>query len=225
LDMYRFEIRQFTDCTLAEMKEMGEAAMAKPEYQGKECMVAGLVTDYEKRQTKNGRDFCKLTVEDYSGSYTFALFGKDYEAFMQYGECQHPLLMKVKLTARMPYLKDEEKEKLRQEGKSIRDLKPVSVEPKIMSVMLLSNTAEAFIRSMVVRIPLDIATPSFCKDLCRRLRASKGKAVFTVIAVDPETKLSVELFSRKYKIEVTSDLLAFFEERTIQYHFAQDIKM
>jgi len=225
LDMYRFEIGQFSDCTLAEMKEMGDSAIVKPEYQGKECMVAGLVTAYEKRQTKTGRDFCKLTVEDYSGSYTFTLFGKDYETYMQYGECQHPLLIKVKLVARMPYLKDEEKEKLRQEGKNIRDLKPVSVEPKIVSVMLLSNTAEAFIRSMVVRIPLDVATPSFCKDLCRRLRASKGKAVFTVVAVDPESKLSVELFSRKYKVEVTSELISFFDERNIQYHFAQDVRM
>ncbi|MBQ0006651.1 MAG: DNA polymerase III subunit alpha, partial [Alistipes sp.] len=225
LDMYRFEIGQFTNCTLSEMKEMGDSALSRPEYQGKECMVAGLVTAYERRQTKTGRDFCKLTVEDYSGTYTFTLFGKDYEAYMQYGECQHPLLMKVKLTARFPYLKEEEKEKLRQEGKNVKDLKPVSVEPKIQSIMLLSNTAEAFIRSMSVRIPLEMATAAFCRELCHRLRASKGKAIFNVVAVDKESKLSVELFSRKFKVDVASDLLAFFDERNIQYHFTQEIKM
>jgi len=225
MDMYKFEISTFTNCTFTDMRQMADDALTNPDFQGKELLLAALVTAYEKKQTKTGRDFCKLTMEDFSGSYTFTLFGKDYEQFMQYASCEHPLLMKIKLMPRYPYLKDDEKEKLRQEGKSVKELKPVSVEPRIMNVMLLSNSSEQFIKSMVVRIPLDIATPTFCKELCHQLRASKGKAVFTVKVTEPQTGVSVELFSRKYKVEISADLMAFFDSRGIAYSFAKEITL
>ena len=44
----------------------------------------GIVTDVKNISTKSGTPGARITVEDYSGNYEFALFGKDYEMFLNF---------------------------------------------------------------------------------------------------------------------------------------------
>ena len=46
--------------------------------------IAGIVTDFKQLTTKGRKPYSRTMLEDYSGSYELALFGKDHEAFMQY---------------------------------------------------------------------------------------------------------------------------------------------
>jgi DNA polymerase-3 subunit alpha len=40
-----------------------------------------MVTKLEHRETKTGKKFLKFTIEDFNGSFEFALFGKDFQKF------------------------------------------------------------------------------------------------------------------------------------------------
>ena len=47
------------------------------EYKGKELCFGGIITTAFEGKTKNGKDYGKITLTDYSNSYEFPLFGKD----------------------------------------------------------------------------------------------------------------------------------------------------
>ena len=53
-------------------------------FKGKEITIAGIITSKREGKTKTGKDFGILTLEDFSGTYELAFFGKDYADFHQY---------------------------------------------------------------------------------------------------------------------------------------------
>ena len=95
LDKYKFEIENFATESIAHLPEiqlrMESEALVKS--QGRKLpkdnvldrtfTVAGLVTQAARMMTKNNRPFVKFDIEDFTGSFNVALFGKDYERFMQ----------------------------------------------------------------------------------------------------------------------------------------------
>jgi DNA polymerase-3 subunit alpha len=72
LDNFDFIIETFVTHKLMELNNL-EAL----ENRG-ECKFVGIVSAVEERTTKTGNPFGRMTVEDYSGGYTFTMFGKDY---------------------------------------------------------------------------------------------------------------------------------------------------
>jgi len=232
LDTYKFEIEQFADATVKQLQEVCEQALTSPELRNKEYVVGALITSFEQKQTKTGRDWCKIVIEDEGGNIAFSLFGKDYQEFIKRGydavakdgRCGKPILVKVRFSARYPNLTDEEKEELKRKGKNYRDLPPVSVEPKIVDVMFLSNARESFIKGMNVKVPVNALDPVFRKELISQLKHSKGEALFTLTVCDTASKVGVEFFSRKYKVAVTDEFISFFDRSGIQYSFTKEVR-
>jgi DNA polymerase-3 subunit alpha len=72
LDNYRYIIDAFKLLNLIELNNL-EALLGRGD-----CKFAGIVSAVEERRTKNGNPFGRMTVEDYSGSYTFTMFGREY---------------------------------------------------------------------------------------------------------------------------------------------------
>jgi DNA polymerase-3 subunit alpha len=71
LDNYDFIIGTFVTAQLTDLNNLEGM-------QGKDCKMVGIVTSVEERRTKTGNPFGRMTVEDYSGGYTFTMFGKEY---------------------------------------------------------------------------------------------------------------------------------------------------
>jgi DNA polymerase-3 subunit alpha len=71
LDNYDMVIRTFVTNQLTDLNNL-EAL------QGKDCKFAGIVSSVEERRTKTGNPFGRMTMEDYSGAFTFTMFGKEY---------------------------------------------------------------------------------------------------------------------------------------------------
>ncbi len=53
-------------------------------FKGREITIAGIITARREGKTKTGKDFGILTLEDFSGTYELAFFGKDYADWHQY---------------------------------------------------------------------------------------------------------------------------------------------
>lgn len=78
LDAYDYTIRYFTDTKLEKVKGIVEDKNKK----GVTLHIAGIVTNATVMTTKStGKAFGKYTIEDQTGSYDFALFGKAYMKF------------------------------------------------------------------------------------------------------------------------------------------------
>ncbi|MBT8327849.1 MAG: DNA polymerase III subunit alpha, partial [Bacteroidia bacterium] len=75
LNNYKFEIDHFTTHTLTEIEEKNL------ELKGSQIHLAGLITAVRDAVSKNGKPFCIFTLEDFSGTREFALFGEKYTSY------------------------------------------------------------------------------------------------------------------------------------------------
>ena len=90
LDPYKLEMQLL--CTPVEELNSGLET-----FKGKEINIAGIITAKREGKTKTGKDFGILTLEDFSGTYELAFFGKDYTDFRQYFIVETAIYVKGKV--------------------------------------------------------------------------------------------------------------------------------
>ena len=166
---------------------------------GQEFAVAGMVVGVQNLMTKTGKPWGRFKLEDYNGSHEFALFGKDYENFRKYLFPDYFLLIRGKVQPR-PY-NDKE------------------LEFKVLSMMQLSEVRDS-IHEVSVQLPVESVTDTLVHELAERVRASKGDTVFRVYIYDNEARVSLNLFSKSYKVSLSRDLVGYLEENEIKYSIA-----
>ncbi len=71
LDDFKLEIENFATATLADLQNLRD-------YLDRDVTVAGMVTEVRNGIGKNGKPYGSLTLQDYSDSFRFMLFDKEY---------------------------------------------------------------------------------------------------------------------------------------------------
>ena len=72
LNNFKFEIDYFTTHTLNDLE------MQNLKLEGAEIRLAGLINTVREAVSKNGKPYCIFTLEDFSGTREFAMFGERY---------------------------------------------------------------------------------------------------------------------------------------------------
>ena len=196
LDTYSFEIDNFTTCAISDLPGLISECFEKKDKM--KVNVAGFITAASEGMTKTGRPMSKMTVEDYSGSYEFAFFGKDHEAFMPY-EKLHTAIFVEGVIEEKYYIKPEEREK----GKTSE----YAFKPKNM--MLLGNVTDTYVKGFSINVTTSMLSPEFREKLVALLKKNKGNVPLTMFLYDPVKKWNIEFLSHKFKVQVT---LPFIEE-------------
>ena len=196
LDTYSFELDNFTTCTISDLAGLVSECNEKKEKM--KVNVAGFITAASEGMTKTGRPMSKMTVEDYSGSYEFAFFGKDHEAFMPY-EKVHTAIFIEGVIEEKYYIKPEDREK----GKTSE----YAFKPKNM--MLLGNVTDTYVKGFSINVTTSMLSPEFREKLVGLLKKNKGNVPLTMFLYDPVKKWNIEFLSHKFKVQVT---LPFIEE-------------
>lgn len=218
LDMYKFEIRNFAQYSLADVQGLVTKASTDDSLHKKEVYVAGLVSSVSKRVSqKSGKPWMSFSLEDYSASMNFSLFGKDYENFMPFIEESNAIFVKCVIMPKI-YGKPSEQE-------SKENAAPVECELKIRKITLLANTKEEFIKEFTINIPVTVIDKNFRAELIKALKANKGKKVLSVKALDYEHEIAVDFFSRKQKVDVTPELIDFLAHHNIEYKVDVQVNM
>ena len=189
LDDYAIIMRNMCKTQLSELQNL-EAL------KGQEIAVAGMVISVQNLLTKNGKPWGKFTLEDYNGTHEFTLFGKDYENFRKYLYTDYFLFIRGKVQPR-PY-NDKE------------------LEFKIVSMMQLSELSES-IKEMHVQLPVEEVTRTLIDELAARVRESKGQTVLRLNLYDRESQVSLNLFSKSYKVGITRELVSYLDDHSIRY--------
>ncbi len=212
LDQFGFEVKAFTTHSLSEVADMVVRAPKEDALQGKEVIIAGIVTNVKISYTKSsGKPFAHFTIEDFNGSVSFAVFGKDYENFMQYTQQNLPLLLKCAIAPKFGFGAAKQ-----QEGaKNVN----VDYELKIRSIRHLANTKEDFIKQITINIPVKGLNSSFRKELTGWFKECKGNTSVIIKALDYENQLAVEFFSTKYRVSLTKDFFSYLDSVSLDYSF------
>ena len=208
LKKYEFELENFTNCKMAELGDM--IADCDKNRQTAQVALAGLVTSVETKISRNGKPFAKVNVEDFSGIYEFAFFGKDYENFMNYLH-EHTAI----------YIEGEICEKYFLKPEEITAGKKAPYTFKVKKISLLGNVAEDRLTGFAIEMPANDITPELRHRLVHLVKEYSGKIPLSMIVFDPVTNYIVEFISRKYHITVSADFILQLNELGLKYRVSR----
>ncbi|NJK87581.1 MAG: hypothetical protein HC906_18015 [Bacteroidales bacterium] len=180
LDNFKLEIDSFCNTRLSEFREIEKL-------KGKEISCAGIVTAVRNAMTKTGKPYGSITVEDYTDSYTIMMFGKDYENFRKYFYEGYSLLIKGNVTE--------------------NNWKNNELEFKVKNISILNNAREEMVKNLLIKMPLSDLTEPFIDEIKRRTKP--GNVTLKFMISDAEDKLTLEMFSRSLRIDVSNELIDF----------------
>lgn len=208
LKKYEFELENFTNCKMAELGDL--IADCDKNRQTAQVALAGLVTSVETKISRNGKPFAKVNVEDFSGIYEFAFFGKDYENFMNYLQ-EHTAI----------YIEGEICEKYFLKPEEITAGKKAPYTFKAKKISLLGNVAEDRLAGFAIEMLANDITPELRHKLVHLVKESKGNIPLSMIVFDPVTNYIVEFISRKYHITVSADFILQLNELGLKYRVSR----
>ncbi|MBQ3582103.1 MAG: DNA polymerase III subunit alpha [Alistipes sp.] len=190
LDDYSVIIRHMCKAQLVDLADL-EAL------NGKEIALAGVVTGVQEMTTKTGRHWGKFTMEDYSGTHEFALFGKDYEQFRPMMYPNYFLFVRGKIQPR-PYGDNPE------------------LEFKILSMQQLAEVRDS-VKEVHIQIPIEDITHDFVEEFSTHVRKSKGKTLLRLTVTDRKMGTSLNLYSKRYRVEMTQRLTDYLDKNEFKY--------
>lgn len=208
LKKYEFELENFTNCKMAELGDL--IADCDKNRQTAQVALAGLVTSVETKISRNGKPFAKVNVEDFSGIYEFAFFGKDYENFMNYLH-EHTAI----------YIEGEICEKYFLKPEEIAAGKKAPYSFKAKKISLLGNVAEDRLTGFAIEMLANDITPDLRHRLVHLVKEYSGKIPLSMIVFDPITNYIVEFISRKYHITVSADFILQLNELGLKYRVSR----
>ena len=208
LKKYEFELENFTNCKMAELGDL--IADCDKNRQTAQVALAGLVTSVETKISRNGKPFAKVNVEDFSGIYEFAFFGKDYENFMNYLQ-EHTAI----------YIEGEICEKYFLKPEEISAGKKAPYSFKAKKISLLGNVAEDRLTGFAIEMLANDITPELRHRLGHLVKEYSGKIPLSMIVFDPVTNYIVEFISRKYHITVSADFILQLNELGLKYRVSR----
>lgn len=192
LDRYRFEIERFAipvsriDAFIDESGRTGKSMKLN---------VAGIVTDLKTMTTKSGSPGARVVVEDFSGNYEFALFGKEYQSFYPMLKLHEQIFIEGEIAPRYRLSPEEQAA-----GK-----KP-TFSFRLKSVSLLGIVAESLIKSVEFTLDTALLNAGFRKDLISMLKEYKGNTRLEIRLIDKSSGYKIGFFSKKFSVRACQDL-------------------
>ena len=201
---YEFELETFTSCRLSELDDL--VTECEREHRQQKVFIAGFITSTEVKTSRTGKPFAKTTLEDFSGTYELALFGKDYETFMPY-LTEHTAIFVEGEIKEAYFSKSDDNEKTTNAPYKFR----------VKKISLLGNIGDALLSGFTIELSTPMVSADFRKHLMSVVKASKGTVPFSILLSDPKTQYVIEFQSRKYQVAVTADFISEIKNLGLRY--------
>ena len=185
LDEYSIVLNHVCNTKVTELDNKEELAKRS------EVTFGGIVTSIRTGETKNGKPFGIVRIEDFNGAGEIPLFGKDWMAQRNFFIEGAALYIKGKMTPK-------------QWGQPGYDL-------TIGTVELLSDIKDTLIDKITLSVPLDKLTVTMVEELAEIAKSNPGKADL-YFNIHTNDHLKAKLFSRKIKIAVQKGLINYLED-------------
>jgi DNA polymerase-3 subunit alpha len=184
-----------------ELAENGEEMEERPiipsefiaAHKNQACLLGGLITSAEQRISQKGNPYGRYTIEDYSGSYEFALFGNAYTNF------GHLLLKDLYVLVQGVVQQRGAGQKWFREGPDEK----AEFEFVVQSVETLNETQKKRSEGIQIRLALEAVTPELVDELADKIKENPGQGRLHVTVFNPLNKQQVALTSRSLPIHVT----------------------
>ncbi|MFO7621743.1 MAG: DNA polymerase III subunit alpha [Bacteroidales bacterium] len=185
LDDFRLEINTFTTATLADLQNLREWA-------DRDVTVAGMVTDTKNAIGKNGKPYGSFTLQDYSDSFRFMMFDKEYIENSKFFIVGYYLLVKGRV----------QKRRYNEEG----------LEFRIRTINLLSSVKDELIKSVTIRLDPEIISREMINELMEMIQENRGETELVFLFTDPVDKISLPMFSRTFRVRLNNGFISYLDD-------------
>jgi len=185
LDDFKLEINLFTTATLADLQNLRD-------YLDREVIVAGMVTDTKNGIGKNGKPYGSFTLQDYTDSFRFIMFDKDYLDNSKFFITGYYLLIKGRV----------QKRKFRED----------EVEFSIKKINLLSSVKDELIKTVTLKINPENINLEMINELKELIRENKGDTELRFMFIDSEDKISLPMFSRTLRVRLNNEFISYLDD-------------
>jgi len=172
------------------------------EHVGRELSFAGVITDVQHRTSKNGKGWALFTMEDYTDTFEFRIFGEEYLKYRHFLMINSFAYMKV-------YIK---------EGWVNRDTGKKS-DPRLQfnTVMMLQEVLETYAKKLTIKLDVAKLRKEHIQGLKDTLVSFKGKHPLNFVVYEMQEEIKVNMMSRKQKVDISSELLAVLGAQEVHY--------
>ena len=162
-------------------------------HENKVFRLGGIVTSAEELTTSKGFPFGRYTIEDYTGSYQFTLFGEEYK---QYAAFLKPNIYVMVHCS------------IKQKGYYLKYFKPQALEDAeytfaVQQVALIQD-CQKLLQSVTLQIPVEKVQPTFIEELADVCSHSQGETALNMVVYD-DTKQNLISFNAS-PIKITPEL-------------------
>ncbi|WP_111682316.1 DNA polymerase III subunit alpha [Winogradskyella tangerina] len=195
LDDFKIEMQTFCNGTVSVFKDLQTIV-------NREVTFGGVVTDIQHRVSKQGKGWAAFTIEDYTDSYEFRIFGEDYLKF------RHFLVQNSFVYVRAFVKEGWMNRETGQKG-----------EPRIQfnNFQLLHDVMDAYAKKLSIQLNIDDLEKDKIADLQDMFRLHQGNHTLSFVVYDNEDKLKLTMPSRKQKVKISQELLYELKELDVMY--------
>jgi len=195
LDDFKTEITAFCNSEISHLADMEK-------HVNRELTIAGVITDIQHRISKNGKGWAAFTMEDYTESYEFRIFGEEYLKFRHF--LMSNSFVYLKIFIREGWVQ-------RETGKK--------GEPRIQfnGFMLLQEVMETYAKKLTINLNIDKLKEQDIHQLKDTFTLHKGDHPINFIIYEMEEEIKVSLSSRKQKVQISSELLHELEKQEVHF--------
>ena len=171
-------------------------------YINREISIGGIISDVQHRVSKNGKGWAMFTIEDYTDSFEFRIFGEEYLKY------RHFLIVNS-----FAYIKAFVKEGWtnRETGKK--------GEPRLQfnHIMMLQDVMETFAKKLTIHLKLEELKEEKIDSLKSLVKTHKGSHPLNFVIHEEESKIKLTMPSRKQKVHISNELLSELENQELFY--------
>ncbi|WP_452601938.1 DNA polymerase III subunit alpha [Pontimicrobium sp. MEBiC06410] len=195
LDDFRTEMNTFCKGTIADFYNLEQNV-------NKDITFGGVVTDVQHRVSKQGKGWALFTIEDFTDSYEFRIFGEDYLKFRHF-------LMQNNFVHVKTFIR---------EGWINKDTGKRS-DPRIQfnNFQLLHDVMEKSVRKLSIQLNIKELESDKIKSLKELIAMHPGSHLLNFVVYENRDKIKLEMPSRKQKVKVSQELLDELEEQQVLY--------
>jgi len=203
LDNFRFELEHYGFMPINKLNEIKENTDYLKKSGALNYRIAGLVTDAQHLITKNGKEYGRLTIEDFSGKIELTLWRDDYIKNKSY-------LEKGLVLAINGFFKP------RWNDENMYDFNLLATPS---AIMLLDNVKTSYTRFVDMEIPLPMLDTKMVEFFSDNAKHNAGNATLKFKIVDPDAAMLVNLYNMDKGITMNDELINFlYQNPEINVH-------
>ncbi len=185
LDDFKTEMNTFCNATVALFNNLET-------FINRELTFGGVVTNVQHRISKQGKGWALFTIDDYTDSFEFKIFGEEYLKFRHF-------LMKNNFIYVKAFVRD---------GWINRDTGKKG-EPRLQfnSFQLLHDVMDTMAKKLSILLNINDLKEERIRTIKELLRMHKGNHALNFVVYDNDEQIKLQMTSRKQKVKISQELL------------------